>query len=103
MGGVVGLSVTDMKHERYITYAVDEDSFGMSRMFADYGFRLSLAPNGSGTQLTIESFYTPRNYFYSLVNTLVMKRQFSDVLDGLLAGLSRYAATKGTSAALTGA
>lgn len=59
----------------------------MNRMFADYGFRLSLAPVGSAARITIESFCTPRNPFYSLLNALVMKRQFSGVLDGLLAGL----------------
>jgi uncharacterized protein YndB with AHSA1/START domain len=83
--------VIDMKEMSHITYAIIEDSFGMSKMFADYAFRLSLAPNGRATRIKIESFYTPRNPLYTLMNRCMMKRQFSRVLDGLLAGLSSYA------------
>lgn len=79
--------VVDMKEKSYITYAVDEDSFGMGKMFADYTFRLSIGGSESGTRITIESFYTPRNPLYALMNRFMMKRQFSRVLDGLLEGL----------------
>lgn len=89
--GTIVERVLDMREKSHITYVVDEDSFGMSKMFSGYGFRLSLVQQDPGTQITIESFYTPRNPLSALMNWLVMKRQFGAVLDGMVLGLSRYA------------
>jgi hypothetical protein len=94
LGGRVGTiveRVTDLKRMSYITYAVDEDTFGMTKMFANYGFRLSLARQGRHTRITIESFYSPRTFIIAAMNALFMRRQFSGVLDGLLRGLSEAA------------
>lgn len=88
--GTIVERVLDMEEKSHITYVVDEDSFGMSKMFSGYGFRWSLTPQGAGAQVTIESFYAPRNPLSALMNWLVMRRQFRDVLDGLLLGLSKF-------------
>jgi hypothetical protein len=89
--GTIVERVLDMQEKSHITYVVDEDSSGMSKMFSGYGFRLSLASLDAGAQISVESFYTPRNPLYALMNWLVMKRQFGKVLDGLLLGLSKFA------------
>ena len=89
--GTIVERVTDLQEMRSITYSVDQDSFGMSKMFAHYSFRLSLQEKGGGTRITNETFYTPKNLLYSLMNVLFLKRQFSAVVDGILKGLADYA------------
>lgn len=80
---------------RSIAYLVDEDSFGISRMFEHYGFRISLAAVDDGTtRIRIETFYTPRNHFFAILNTLVLRRRFRKVVDELLAGLVRFASSR---------
>ena len=91
--GTIVERIVDMKERSYITYVVDDDSFGMSKMFADYAFRLSVCQEREQTRITSETFYTPRNPIYTLMNLLIMKRQFSAVVDGILDGLSNYAST----------
>jgi hypothetical protein len=77
---------------RHIAYLVEDESFGMRRILADYGFTISLEPLGTDrTRVTIESFYTPRNAAYSLMNAIFMRPRFRRVVDDLLAGLIRLA------------
>lgn len=76
-----------------IAYAVDDDSFGMSRMLAHYSFMISTAAGEAGaTRLRMETYYTPRNACASVMNALVLRRRFRGVVDELLAGLVRFAA-----------
>lgn len=75
---------------RVAGFVVDEDTLGFSKMFADYGFTQTLEPIGAGrTELRIDTYYTPRNPLYSLMNRLMMRRQFTKTVDGLLEGLKR--------------
>jgi uncharacterized protein YndB with AHSA1/START domain len=69
-------------------YVVDDDSLGFGRMFADYGFTISIeeAPDGSSIART-ETYYTPRNPLFSLLNALIMRRRFRSTVDELLSGL----------------
>jgi uncharacterized protein YndB with AHSA1/START domain len=74
-----------------IAYVVDDESFGMRRMFDDYGFALDLDGSGSArTKVTLRTFYTPRTPVYSLMNRLVMRRQFRGVCRGILEGLKSF-------------
>jgi uncharacterized protein YndB with AHSA1/START domain len=74
-----------------IGYVVDDESFGMRRMFADYGFALTLGERPGGrTDVVLETHYTPRNAIYRLINAALMRRRFRAVCDGLLDGLKRY-------------
>lgn len=76
-----------------IAYAVEDDSFGMCRMLAHYGFAISTAPGEAGTtRLRMETYYTPRNTFVSILNLLALRRRLRGVVDELLAGLVRFAA-----------
>ena len=71
-------------------YVVDEDSLGFGKMFADYGFTVTIEerPNGSSIAQT-DTYYTPRNPLYWLMNAMMMRRKFASTVDGLLAGLKR--------------
>jgi hypothetical protein len=78
--------------QRQVAYVVDDESFGLRRLLADYGFRISLAPVGPDeTRVTIETFYTPRNLLVAMMNGIMMRRRFRGVVDQLLAGLVRLA------------
>ena len=71
-------------------YVVDDDSLGFSRMFADYGFTITIeaSPDGSSTART-ETFYTPRNPLFRLMNAVLVRRRFGHTVDELLFGLKR--------------
>jgi uncharacterized protein YndB with AHSA1/START domain len=74
-----------------IAFVVDDESFGMRRMFDHYGFALDLRPGSNGrTDVVLLTHYTPRNALYRLLNAAIMRRRFRSVCDGLLDGLKRY-------------
>jgi len=56
------------------SFHVVEDSFGFRRMFRDYGFTVDFAEITTGTQVRIETFYTPANFVWATMNTLFMRR-----------------------------
>jgi uncharacterized protein YndB with AHSA1/START domain len=71
-------------------YVVDEDSLGFGRMFADYGFTITIEDGRHGGSIArIETYYTPRNPLFKLVNALIMRRRFERTVDELLSGLKR--------------
>jgi len=80
----------EFEPERRAGYVVDEDSMGFGRMFADYGFTMTLedGPNG-GCIARTDTYYTPRNPLFGLMNVLMMRRKFGVTVEGLLAGLKR--------------
>ena len=75
---------------RHAGYRLDDDSLGFGRMFADYGFTITVedGPEGSSIAHT-DTYYTPRNPLFSLINTLIMRRRFANTVDELLSGLKR--------------
>jgi len=78
-----------------IAYVVDNETFGMRKMFDHYGFAISLESEDSEkTHVTLETHYTPRNPIYSLLNTLVMHRQFEKVCTEIVAGLKTLTETR---------
>ena len=78
-----------------IAYVVDNETFGMRKMFDHYGFAISLESEDSEkTHVTLETHYTPRNPIYSLLNTLVMHRQFEKVCTEIVAGLKTFTETR---------
>ena len=86
--GTIVEKCVDIEPLRHIAYVVEHDSFGMTEMFAEYGFRISLqAGSPSSTRVQMETFYTPRNGLYSILNAVIMRRRFRRVVDELLAGL----------------
>jgi uncharacterized protein YndB with AHSA1/START domain len=74
-----------------IAWVVDDESFGMQRMFEHYGFALNLEPFASGqTRVILETHYTPRNPMYGLLNRLLIRRRFEKVCEGILGGLKTF-------------
>jgi uncharacterized protein YndB with AHSA1/START domain len=75
---------------RRAAYVVDDDSLGFGRMFADYGFTITIddGPNGSSIART-ETYYTPRNPLFGVINALIMRSRFARTVDDLLSGLKR--------------
>lgn len=74
-----------------IAYVVDDESFGMRRMFEHYGFALNLESATPGqTRVSLETHYTPRNAIYGLLNILLMRRKFEKVCEGIVGGLKTF-------------
>lgn len=76
-----------------IAYVVDDDSLGFKRMFADYGFAITVetgaAPGSAIVQM--DTHYTPRTSLAAALNTLFMRRRFARTVEELLLGLGRLA------------
>ena len=80
---------------RRVAYVVDDESFGMRKMFDDYGFAITLEARGpDATHARLETHYTPRNPLYTLLNELVLRRRFEKVCDGIVAGLKNFAESR---------
>lgn len=78
--------------ERRLVHAVDDDSLGFNRMFADYTFALELEPEGAErTRVACEAFYEPRGLVGKVMNALLMRRKFAGARDQILSGLKRAA------------
>jgi uncharacterized protein YndB with AHSA1/START domain len=74
-----------------LAYLVDDESFGMRKMFDDYGFSLNLERLGSErTRATIETHYTPRNAACAAMNAILLRRQFRNVANDILDGLRTF-------------
>jgi uncharacterized protein YndB with AHSA1/START domain len=81
-------------------YVVDDDSLGFQRMLVDYGFTITLEPRADrATALRIDTYYTPRNPLYALLNRLVLRRRLRRTVDGLLQGLKEISERRGAQAA----
>jgi len=83
-----------------IAYLVDDESFGMRKMFDDYGFSLNLTGLGPNrTEVILQTHYTPRNPMYAAINALMMKRQFRKVCVGIVGGLKTFTEARAGAAA----
>jgi len=85
---------------RRASYVVDDDTLGFNRMLVDYGFTITLEPRSDRTTaLRIDTYYTPRNPLYALLNQLVLRRRLRRTVDGLLQGLKEISERRGDRAA----
>jgi Polyketide cyclase / dehydrase and lipid transport len=81
-------------------YVVDDDTLGFRRMLVDYGFTIALDPRSDRTTaLRIDTYYTPRNPLYALLNRLVLRRRMRRTVDGLLQGLKQISERRGAQTA----
>jgi len=81
-----------------LAYLVHDETFGMRKMFDNYGFSVDLVPlPARRTSVTIVTHYTPRNPIYSAMNATFLRRQFrtfcQDLADGLQAFAESWEAT----------
>jgi uncharacterized protein YndB with AHSA1/START domain len=76
---------------RRIAYVVDEESFGMRKLFDHYGFAINVESQPpKKTRITLETHYTPRNWLYGLLNMLMMRRQLQAVCEEIIGGLKTF-------------
>jgi hypothetical protein len=69
-------------------------------MLLDYGFTITLDPRSDRTTaVRIDTYYTPRNLLYALLNRLVLRRRMRGTVDGLLQGLKEISERRGAPAA----
>lgn len=74
------------------SFLVVDDSFGFTKVIKHYGYTVHFAPASlNGTQVTMESFYTPANPLASVMNRVLLKRKFAGIIDTLLGGLAELA------------
>jgi len=82
----------DLASTSRIAYVVEDDSLGFNKMFADYGFTLTLDAGGpQSTTDVMDTYYTPRNVLTAAMNLFVMRRKLRRTVDALLRGLGRLA------------
>jgi uncharacterized protein YndB with AHSA1/START domain len=85
---------------RRASYVVDDDTLGFNRMLVDYGFTITLEPRSDRTTaLRIDTYYTPRNALYALLNQLLLRRRLRRTVAGLLEGLKEISERRGAPAA----
>jgi hypothetical protein len=81
-------------------YVVDDDTLGFRRMLVDYSFAITLDPRSDRTTaLRIDTYYTPRNPLYGLLNQLVLRRRMRRTVDDLLQGLKQISERRGVQTA----
>ncbi len=82
-----------------IAYLVDDESFGMRKMFDDYGFSIDLVPSEPHqTQVTLRTHYTPKNPIYTAMNAAFMRRQFRQVCQEIVDGLKTFTEQRASAA-----
>jgi uncharacterized protein YndB with AHSA1/START domain len=90
--GTIGERCVELVPDSRIGYVVDHDSLGFNKMFADYGFTLTLTDAGpKRTTVVMDTYYTPRNVLTAAMNLVVMRRKFRATVDALLEGLAHLA------------
>ena len=78
---------------RRLAHAVDDDSFGFSRLLSDFWFVFVLEPVRSGeTRVRVESHFDPRGLRGRIMSALMIKRKFREIRETALANLSLLAA-----------
>ena len=70
-----------------MTWRIDDDSSDFSRMVSGWTAGFSLVPQNSGTLVTAESAFRPRNLLARLMMPLV-RRKFHQTQKAILQGLS---------------
>jgi uncharacterized protein YndB with AHSA1/START domain len=75
--------------QRAITWAIDHDTTGFSRMVADWQAGFSLLSQDDGTVVTARSVFRPRNLAVRAMTPLI-RRRFHSTQRAILASLKRY-------------
>lgn len=79
---------------RAITWGVDHDTTGFSRMVTDWQAGFRLVSQDDGTVVTACSVFRPRNLAVRAVTPLI-RRRFHSAQRAILAGLKRYVESAG--------
>ena len=77
---------------RKVSYVVDHDSFGFSRMFSDLGYSMILEPEGTDKSVArLEYYYHEKSFNSRFVNWLMIKPKWNRLCREMLSGLKRLA------------
>jgi len=94
-GGKTGQTVErciESVPNRTLAHRIEEDSFGFSRLLADFWFSFSLEPESlEATRVRIETHYDPNGIGGHLMSALMAKRQFRHVRKTALSNLKHLA------------
>lgn len=88
-GTVVERCIESVPFE-HIAWSMEKDTFGFSRMLADFGFSFTLeAVAPERTLVRSETYYRPAGPIAALTNALVMRRKFGAIRRQWLGNLKR--------------
>jgi uncharacterized protein YndB with AHSA1/START domain len=89
----------ELEEHRRLTFVMEQDAFGFSRMFDDFGFSFVLEPlPGDRTNVRIEGFYRARNPLGWALDRLVIRRKLNGLRGGILDGLKAVSERRSVSA-----
>lgn len=74
-----------------IEFAVIEETFGFSHMLTSYGFNVSFDVEGEQTLLVMQTKYTPKKIFASLMGSAAIQQQLQDLMSEMLLGFKQFA------------
>lgn len=77
---------------RKLSHAIEEDSFGFTRMLSDFWFSFVLeAQDSDTTRVRVETHFDPKGLKGRLMSALMIKRKFREVRERALLNLKRLA------------
>jgi uncharacterized protein YndB with AHSA1/START domain len=75
-----------------ISFKVQRDSFGFSRLISDLSYAMLLEANGlANTQVRLEYYYQEKGLIGRVVNALMIKPQWNPLCLAMLDGLKQFA------------
>lgn len=77
---------------RKLSHAIEQDSFGFTRMLSDFWFSFVLEPQGAEVTLVrVETHYGPKGLRGRVMSALMIKRKFREVRETALVNLKELA------------
>lgn len=77
--------MVELVPQRKTVWTIESDTMGMSRMLRETRFVFNLEKlSDNETVVVSETFYTPNNFFATIMNKLLMKRMISKAQDQIL-------------------
>jgi uncharacterized protein YndB with AHSA1/START domain len=73
-----------------ISFKVQQDSFGFSRIITDLGYTMFLEPNDGNTRVRLEYYYREKGLIGRVLNKLVIKPQWNPLCLKMLDGLKQF-------------
>jgi uncharacterized membrane protein len=80
--------MVELVPQRKTVWTIESDTMGMSRMLRETRFVFNLEKlSDNETVVVTETFYTPSNFFATIMNKLMMKRMISKAQDQILSNI----------------
>lgn len=86
--GTMTERLIEFEPEKKTVWTIENDTMGMGKMLSDTRFCFYLEQvNERETRVINESYYTPANFFVSMMNVFMMKRMMSRIQSRILDNL----------------